>query len=71
MEKREEDIKQGFEGTEITFHHPEDLSDFNVFIVNDDDLNKSILEEKKNSANFLSWTTSQVLLTGPLNLVAF
>ena len=54
-EKREEDIKQCFEGTEVNFHYPEDLNDFNILIgnfqrediVNDDDLNESILGEKK------------------------
>ena len=28
-EKRKEDIKQCFEGTEVNFHYPEDLTDFN------------------------------------------
>ena len=45
-EKREEDIKQCFEGTEFNFHYLEDLNDLNDFqredIVNNDDLNERI-----------------------------
>ena len=45
-EKREEDIKQCFEGTEFTYLYLEDLNDLNDFqredIVNNDDLNERI-----------------------------
>ena len=69
-----------FEGTEVNFHYPEDLAGFNILIenfrrediVNDDDnSNENIFWGKKNSADLLSKTTSQVLLTGLMNLAAF
>ena len=55
-EKREEDIKQCYEGSEVNFHYPEDLADFNILIANfqrediandDDNLNENILGEKE------------------------
>ena len=33
-EKGEEDIKQYFEVTEVNFHYPENLADFNILIEN-------------------------------------
>ena len=60
-EKREDDIRECFEGTEVEFHYPEDNSDFNLLtenferenIVNDDGLDENILGEKKNLTGLL------------------